>query len=157
MADIGRPAAPSAPQAHPERKAMFTTVERHEPWILTITECLPRPVFRLVRAPAAGGSNLPAQEFEGGGGTPRVIDSLIEERLLVPTQFFGIRSELIDGMNLYPLYSHTPPCEALACRTRAHRLAVCFEDHCPPAWARRSREDPTGRPGLSHRLDDNEQ
>jgi hypothetical protein len=50
-------------------------------------------------------------------------------------------SDPIPGLNLYPLYQATGPCDALECQTRAHVLAVCFEQHCPHAWQRQAAED----------------
>lgn len=44
-------------------------------------------------------------------------------------------------MTLHPTYSPTSPCEAKECPTRTHRLAVCFEQHCPFAWQRQGAED----------------
>ena len=50
---------------------------------------------------------------------------------------------IICGMEhgkVHPLYVPTSPCDAKECPTQAHRLAVCFEEHCPHAWQREAKE-----------------
>ena len=48
---------------------------------------------------------------------------------------------MIHGLNAYPFYVPTGPCEVLECTFRVHQIEVCREEGCGYRWQREAAED----------------
>lgn len=48
---------------------------------------------------------------------------------------------MIPGLNFFPVYSPTGPCEVLKCDRRHFRVDVCREEGCGYRWMREAAED----------------
>jgi hypothetical protein len=51
----------------------------------------------------------------------------------------------IPGLNIYPLYAPTMPCELFSCRWRYFSVAACRAKSCPYLWERHASEDKARR------------